>query len=124
MSIPDEFKKAMDEWVELKRQLASARKDMSVLNKKEKELKAYITTVMCENEVDTITLADKSGKVTRKTKQKKPPFNKKTVQQGLTVFFDNNQQQVESAISCIESTADADSEEVSSVMLRDSKLKA
>jgi seryl-tRNA synthetase len=121
MSFPDEFKKVMDEWVELKRQLSSARKDMSVLNKKEKELKTYITNVMSENDVDTITLADKSGKVNRKVKQKKPPFNKKTVEQGLLVFFDNNQEQVVSAMDCIETTVSADAEEVSMVTLTQKK---
>lgn len=119
MSLPTDFKNAMDEWVELKRQLAAARKDMSVLNKKEKELKTYITSVMCEEGVDTITLADKSGKVNKKTTNKKAPFNRKTVQQGLTVFFDNNTSQVESAIICIEDSLD--SEEVNTVTLTQKK---
>jgi hypothetical protein len=119
MSLPGEFKKTMEEWVELKRQLTSARKDMAILNKKEKELKTYITTVMCEHDVDTITLADQSGKVNKKTRQKKTPYNKKTVGQGLTVFFDNNQQQVESALTCIENSLDT--EEVSTVTLTQKK---
>ena len=119
MAMPQDFKKTMDEWVELKRQLTAARKDMSVLNKKEKELKTYITNVMCENDVDTITLADQSGKVNKKTRQKKTPFSKKTVEQGLVVFFDNNHQQVESALSCIENSLDV--EEVSTVTLTQKK---
>jgi vacuolar-type H+-ATPase subunit D/Vma8 len=119
MALPSDFKKVMDEWVELKRQLASARKDMSVLNKKEKELKAYITNVMSENDVDTITLADQSGKVNKKTRQKRAPFNKNTVRQGLIVYFDNDTARVEGAIECIENTIEP--EEVSTVTLTQKK---
>ena len=115
MNIPSEFKNATNEWVELKRQLSAARKDMAVLNKKEKELKAYITDVMCENDLDTVTLSDQTGKVNKKTSQKKPPFNRKTVSQGLLVFFDNDQIRVDSAVSCIESVGEA--EEVNTITL-------
>jgi hypothetical protein len=88
---------------------------MAVLNKKEKELKSYITGVMCENDLDTVTLSDQSGKVNKKTSQKKPPFNRKTVSQGLLVFFDNDQTRVDSALSCIESVGDI--EEVNTITL-------
>ena len=36
----DDFKAVMTEWLSLKHQLAAARKDMAVLNKREKELRA------------------------------------------------------------------------------------
>ena len=43
--ITDEFRKAMSDWVELKVQLVEARKDMKVLNDREKELKQFIKKV-------------------------------------------------------------------------------
>ena len=46
--ITDEFRGKMSEWVELKKQLTEARKDMKVLNQKEKELKEFIGSFMKE----------------------------------------------------------------------------
>jgi len=46
----------MTEWVELKKQLTEARKDMAVLNKREKELKKYIGEYMKVQGIDNINL--------------------------------------------------------------------
>ncbi len=97
--ISTEFRVKMTEWVELKKQLAEARKDMAVLNKKEKELKNYIGGYMKQEGIDNINL--KKGKVTRRTTEKKPTFSKKAVEQGLGVYFQGDEVRVEAAITCI-----------------------
>ena len=97
--ISTEFRVKMTEWVELKKQLAEARKDMAVLNKKEKELKNYIGGYMKQEGIDNINL--KKGKVTRRTTEKKPTFSKKVVEQGLGVYFQGDEVRVEAAITCI-----------------------
>ena len=97
--IPDEFKRKMSEWVELKQQLADVRKDVKVLNQKEKELKQYIGGFMKDQKIDNINL--KKGKVTRRITQKKPTFSRKTVENGLNDYFQGDEVRVESAIACI-----------------------
>lgn len=97
--ISDEFRVKMNEWVELKKQLTEARKDMAVLNKREKELKAFIGSYMKDQQIDNINL--KKGKVTRRTTQKKPTFSKKAVEQGLGIYFQGDEVRIEGAINCI-----------------------
>ena len=97
--ITDEFRTKMAEWVELKKQLAEVRKDIKVLNQKEKELKAYIGDYMKEQQIDNINL--KKGKVTRRVTQKKPTFSKKAVESGLGIYFQGDEVRVEAAINCI-----------------------
>jgi len=97
--ISTEFRAKMAEWVELKNQLTEVRKDVAVLNKKEKELKTYISEYMKDQGIDNINL--KKGKVTRRTTEKKPTFSKKVVEQGLGVYFQGDEVRVEAAITCI-----------------------
>lgn len=97
--ITEEFRKRMTEWVELKKQLSEARKDMAILNKREKELKSYIGNYMKENAIDNINL--KKGKVTRRTSSKTPSFSKKLVENGLTTYFQGDEVRVEGAMTCI-----------------------
>ena len=97
--ISTEFRVKMTEWVDLKKQLTEARKDMSILNKKEKELKKYIGDYMKDQGIDNINL--KKGKVTRRTTEKKPTFSKKAVEEGLGVYFQGDEVRVEAAVTCI-----------------------
>ena len=97
--ITAEFRVKMAEWVELKKQLTEARKDMKLLNQKEKELKGFIGEFMKEKQIDNINL--KKGKVTRRVTQKKPTFSKKAVESGLGVYFLGDEVRVEAAINCI-----------------------
>ena len=97
--ITDEFRKKMSEWVELKKQLADARKDMKILNQKEKELKAFIGDFMKEKQIDNINL--KKGKVTRRTTQKKSSLSRKVVESGLEAYFQGDEVRIEGAMSCI-----------------------
>lgn len=111
--ITDEFRVRMAEWVELKKQLSEARKDMRVLNQKEKELKGFIGEFMKTQKIDNINL--KKGKVTRRVTQKKPTFSKKTVEAGLGVYFQGDEVRVESAINCILDSVPAEERDVVSL---------
>lgn len=111
--ITDEFRKKMSEWVELKKQLAEARKDMAVLNKREKELKSYIGDYMKENAIDNINL--KKGKVTRRTTSKKSSLSKKVVENGLTTYFQGDEVRVEGAMTCITDQLTAEERDVISL---------
>lgn len=111
--ITDEFRTKMAEWVELKKQLAEVRKDIKVLNQKEKELKAYIGDYMKEQQIDNINL--KKGKVTRRVTQKKPTFSKKAVESGLGVYFQGDEVRVEAAINCITDNLPAEERDVVSL---------
>ena len=97
--ISPEFREKMTEWVNLKKQLAEARKDMSVLNKREKELKKFINDYMKEQSIDNINL--RNGKVSRRTTQKKTSFSKAVVENGLGVYFQGDEVRVEAALTCI-----------------------
>ena len=95
-----DFKNAMTEWVNLKAQLASARKDLSVLNVREKELRKMVTEHLARNEIDTVRIHDKI-KVNFKKSKKKGSLNKDVIKKGLYSFFGGNEAQVEGAFQAI-----------------------
>ena len=95
-----DFKAAMTEWVALKAQLAAARKDLGVLNKREKDLRQLVTRTMKEREIDTVKVQDKV-KVNFKTKKTKGPITKDVIKKGLGTFFGGNEAQVEGAFQAI-----------------------
>jgi hypothetical protein len=111
--ITNEFRDKMSEWVNLKKQLTEARKDMKVLNTREKELKLYIKAYMKNQKIDNVNL--KQGKVTFKTSQKKPAFSKKAVVHGLMNYYDNNEEKVEEVITAISDSLET--EEVDNISL-------
>ena len=90
----------MTEWVALKAQLAAARKDLSVLNTREKDLRKFVTKHMAENEIDTVKVQDKV-KVNFKKKKTKAPITKDVIKKGLTSYFGGNEAQVEGAFQAI-----------------------
>jgi len=90
----------MTEWVGLKAQLAAARKDLSVLNGREKDLRKFVTRHMKENEIDTVRVQDKV-KVNFKTKTTKGSLTKDVIKTGLGMFFGGNEAQVEGAFQAI-----------------------
>lgn len=95
-----EFKTAMTEWVGLKAQLAAARKDLSVLNQREKDLRKFVTEHMKTNEIDTVKVQDKV-KVNFKMKKTKAPITKEVIKKGLATYFGGNEVQVEGAYQAI-----------------------
>jgi hypothetical protein len=98
-SITDQFRVVMKEWVDLKQQLAGARKDMKVLNTREKQLKEYIKNYMKKQAIDKVNL--KGGKVTLKVSQKTGSFTKAAVQNGLNIYFQGDEVRTEAAFTCI-----------------------
>ena len=99
-----EFKSAMTEWVALKAQLAAARKDLSTLNQREKELRQFVTVHMKQNEIDTVKVQDKV-KVNLKTKKTKGSITKEVIRKGLYAFFGGNEAQVDGAWQAIQDAA-------------------
>ena len=97
--ITDEFRNKMSEWVNLKKQLVEVRKDVKLLNTREKELNLYIKSYMKAQKIDNVNL--KQGKVTYKKKEKKPTFSKKAVVNGLMVYFENDEDKVSEVIDAI-----------------------
>jgi hypothetical protein len=99
-AVSDSFRSAMKDWVELKQQLTSARKDMKILNSREKQLKEYIKEYMKNQEIDKVNL--KGGKVTLKISQKSGSFTKAAVQHGLLVYFQGDEVRTEAAMTVIQ----------------------
>lgn len=97
--VSDEFRSRMSEWVNLKKQLTEARKDMKVLNTKEKELKKYIMGYMSTEGIDNINL--KKGKVSVRKSNKREALTKDRVQKGLLVYFQEDEVRTEAAMNCI-----------------------
>jgi hypothetical protein len=95
-----DFKSAMTEWVGLKAQLAAARKDLSVLNGREKDLRKVIEVKMKTEEIDTVKIQDKV-KVNFKMKKTKGSLTKDVIKTGLGMFFGGNEAQVEGAFQAI-----------------------
>jgi hypothetical protein len=95
-----DFKMAMTEWVALKAQLSAARKDLGVLNKREKDLREFVTNHMKEQEIDTVRVQDKV-KVNLKVKNTKGGITKEVIKKGLGTFFGGNEAQVDGAFQAI-----------------------
>ena len=97
--ISEQFRTKMSEWVTLKKQLGEARKDMKLLNNKEKELKSYIMSFMSEKGIDNVNL--KKGKVSLRATKKKQALTKDKVQSGLLKHFQGDEVMTETAMNCI-----------------------
>jgi hypothetical protein len=98
-TVSDQFRTAMTDWVELKKQLTSARQDMKILNTREKQLKEYIKNYMKHQQIDKINL--KRGKVTLRMGQKTGSMTKAAVVYGLGVYFQGDEVRTEAAMTCI-----------------------
>lgn len=120
-TISDDFRKAMTDWVELKRQLTEARGDMKVLNTREKELKQVIAGYMKTTDIDTVNL--KKGKVSLRKKVSKGSMTKKSVENGLMIFFHQDETQVERAMVCIQDTLEEKETDVISLTGLNTKRK-
>lgn len=100
-----DFKTATTEWIALKTQLAAARKDLITLNKREKELRKFVTTHMSNNKIDTVNVQDKV-KVNFKVKKVKGSITKEVIRKGLTTYFGGNEAQIEGALNAIQDAVD------------------
>mgnify|MGYP000518903882 CR=1 FL=1 len=97
--LAQEFKEAMKEWVELKKVITEARKDLKGLSDREKNLKTYIKGYMKSTKIDTCNL--RKGKVSLNVKQAKKAITAKTIEQGLMKFFENDVERTQAAIDAI-----------------------
>lgn len=107
-----EFADAMNEWINLKSQLSAARRDIAVLNKREKELKKFVTIHMSQNDIDTVKVKDKI-KVNLKKKKSKGGITKDVIRTGLSNYFNQDAARVDGAMQAIEAAQPI--KEVSSV---------
>lgn len=95
----DELTNSVSKLVELNRQITEARADIKVLVDAEKALKSHIKKLMIDNGLDVINL--KKGKISVKKSVKKGGLNKVSVKEGLSLFFEGNQVQAETALKVI-----------------------
>ena len=95
----DELSNSVSKLVELNKQITEARSDIKVLVDAEKALKSHIKKLMIDNGLDIINL--KKGKISVKKSVRKGGLNKASVKEGLSRFFDGNQEQVETALKVI-----------------------
>lgn len=89
----------VNELLEVNKQISDAKDDLKVLTNVEKKLKEKLKSSMMTKEIDTINL--KKGKIKLKKTVKKATFNKKSVTEGLTNFFNGDPNQLDGALSAI-----------------------
>tara|TARA_R110002074_G_scaffold8841_4_gene35790 strand:- start:2344 stop:2721 length:378 start_codon:yes stop_codon:yes gene_type:complete len=112
-ALAQEFKDAMKEWVELKKVITEARKDLKGLSDRERNLKTYIKGYMKSTKIDTCNL--RKGKVSLNIKQAKKAINTKTIEDGLMKFFDNDTGRTTAAIESIQDSREVTERETLSL---------
>lgn len=99
--VTEDFKNNLTEWVSLKKTLAKARSDLSVLTKREKELRKEVSEGMHKSSIDVVNL--RQGEKVKKTERKsKGGVTKDVIRQGLEAAFPNNEAERERVRMCIE----------------------
>jgi hypothetical protein len=94
-----DFKSVVTEWIDLKKHIAQARKDLSVLVKREKMLSDVIKQNMVQEDVEDVRVQD--NKVRMRTKNAKGSITKDVIQTGLTTYFSGDAVKVEGAMKAI-----------------------
>jgi hypothetical protein len=95
----DDLTNSVSKLVELNQQIKESRSDIKVLSQAEKALKLHIKKLMIDNGLDVINT--KTGKITVKKSVRKVGLNKDTIREGLSVFFEGNEEQAETALKVI-----------------------
>lgn len=111
--IGEDFKQAVSDWVELKMQLAEARKDMKILNGREKQLKSFIAGKMKAGQIDTVNL--RQGKISLKKSIRKTGLTKNKIEEGLKQYFNNDEIKLEGALNAINDTIETKETQVISL---------
>ena len=88
----------------IKTQLASVRKDLTVLNKREKTLREFVTKQMIELDIDAVKVRDKI-RVNLKTKKYRASLTKDVILKGLTAYFHGDQNKAEEVFKHIQEAA-------------------
>lgn len=99
--LPDEFKSAMKEWIDLKQVITGASKDLKGLRDRERNLKTYLKGFMKANKLDACNTRG-GAKVSYRSKTAKKAVNKNTIVTGLMAYFNNDQEKVQAAYQAIE----------------------
>lgn len=94
-----DFKSVVTEWLELKKHITQARKDLSVLAKREKMLSEMIKQNMAQQDVEDVKIQD--NKVRMRTKNAKGSITKDVIQTGLATYFSGDVVKVEGAMKAI-----------------------
>lgn len=94
-----ELRESMFEWIELKKQIAAARADLSVLTKREKELSEVIKKNMTQIKVENVKIQDNSVRL--RVKNAKGGITKDVIQTGLNTYFSGDEVKVEGAMKAI-----------------------
>ena len=94
-----DFKSVVTEWIELKKHISQARKDLSILTKREKMLSDVIKQNMVQNDVDDLKVQE--NKVRMRTKNAKGSITKDVIQTGLATYFSGDTVKVEGAMKAI-----------------------
>lgn len=94
-----DFRSVVTEWIELKKHISQARKDMSLLVKREKALSEVIKQNMVQQDVDDIKVQE--NKVRMRTKNSKGSITKDVIQTGLSTYFSGDVVKVEGAMKAI-----------------------
>jgi hypothetical protein len=116
-----DFKRSMHEWVAIKKQLKEVRKDVGVLNKREKELKTYIEQYMKSHDIDTCNA--QGSRVTYTQRKVKGSFTKAIVKKGLTQFFNGNEDQADRVMEIIESCIQVGHKDSISIRIKEDGLE-
>ncbi len=95
----DELSNSVSKLVELNKQITEARDDIKILVQAEKSLKMQVKKLMTDNGLDVINL--KKGKISVKKSSRKQGLNKTSVKEGLTAYFNGNEDQAESCLKVI-----------------------
>jgi len=95
----EDLANVVNELLEINKKISDARDDLKVLTNVEKKLKEKLKSSMMTKDIDTINL--KKGKIKLKKSVKKATFNKKSVTEGLTKFFNGDPNQVDGALNAI-----------------------
>jgi hypothetical protein len=100
-----DIKEIMAEWLQLKAQLKSARVDLGVLNKREKQLKQSVETFMksqATEEGEKVEVKVHGQKISFSSKNVRGSMTKEAVIAGLRAFFGGDETRVEGAFQAIE----------------------
>jgi len=95
----EDLSNTVNRLVDLSKQISAAKEDIKVLVAAERALKEQVKLSMLEKKIDVVNL--RKGKISIKKSVRKQGMNKKTVTEGLSNFFQNNEQQLEAALNAI-----------------------
>lgn len=99
MTDQEELAETVAKLLELSKQINDAKDDLKILVQEEKRMKETVKRNMVQKDIDTINL--KKGKIKLKKSVRKSGFNKKTVTEGLSNYFNGDEAKVEGALNAI-----------------------